>query len=135
MTSQPVKPVAKSVYICDDVIAEPTSRKVTVINLWDTVRVPITESFPSSLVKLVVFVWWRDGLGKVKTRVEIVQAATQTIIKRTTVCVLEFNERNSTVYGVYRLSNCDFPEPGYYYIEVYCEDQFVDDQIIHVVQD
>src|SRR5580704_8556090 len=65
----PVKPVAKRVYVCDDVVGDPSTGKVTLVNLWDAVRLPPDATFPYSLAKLCVFVWWRDGAGKVKTRI------------------------------------------------------------------
>jgi len=36
------------------------------------------------------------------------------------------------VFARYKLENCVFPAPGYYSVEVYCEGEFVDDQIIRV---
>jgi hypothetical protein len=44
--AQPVKPVAKVVYVCDDVVRDNQSRKVSLLNLWDVVRVPENGTFP-----------------------------------------------------------------------------------------
>ncbi|MCI0460540.1 MAG: hypothetical protein L0Z62_26600 [Gemmataceae bacterium] len=133
--AEPVRPVAKRVYVCDDVIGDPSSGKVNLFNLWDAVRVPADASFPYSLAKVCVFVWWRDGFGKVRTRVDIVQASTETVIRRTRDCILDFEQRTDSVFARYKIENCTFPEPGYYYVEVYCEGEFVDDQILRVVQE
>lgn len=133
--AESVRPVAKRVYVCDDVIGDPSSGKVNLFNLWDAVRVPSDASFPYPLAKVCVFVWWRDGLGKVRTRVDIVQASTETLIRRTRDCILDFEQRTDSVFARYRIEKCTFPEPGYYYVEVYCEGEFVDDQIIRVFQE
>ncbi len=132
---EPVKPVAKRVYVCDDVIADPSSGKVNLFHLWDTVRVPAEGGFPYRLAKLCVFVWWRDGSGKVRTRVDLVQASTETLIRRTKDCIVDFERRTDSIYARYKMENCTFPQPGYYFVEVSCEDEFVDDQIIRIVQD
>jgi hypothetical protein len=128
-----VKPVAKCVYVCDDVVEDPASGKVSVLNLWDTVRVPVGAALPYTLPRLCVFVWWRDGQGKVKTHIDIVQASTEALIRRTRACVLDLRERTSSVYARYRIQNCGLPAFGFYHVELYCEDEFVDDQIINVV--
>jgi hypothetical protein len=34
----------------------------------------------------------------------------------------------------WHIEDCVFPEPGYYLVELYCKDQFVDDQVIRVIE-
>jgi hypothetical protein len=130
--SVPVKPIAKCVYVCDEVMFDPVTGKVSLLNLWESVRVPNDAGFPYVLDRICVFVWWRDGFGKPVSRVEIVQASTGNTIRRTRNCILNIEGRASSVYGRYKIEKCRFPEPGYYHVEVYCEDQFVDDQVIRV---
>src|SRR6516162_10083917 len=127
-----VKPVAKCVYVCGDVIFDAVSGKVSLLYLWDAVRVPKEAKFPYVLNRVCVFVWWRDGFGKSVTRVDIVQASTGKAIRRTRNYPLNFEKRASSIYGQYRIENCRFPEPGYYHVEVYCENEFVDDLVIQV---
>ncbi len=134
MTS-PVKPVAKCVYVCDDVVSDPASGKVSVLNLWDTVRVPVEAGFPYVLGKLCVFVWWRGGAGQVNTRVEVVQASSNEVIRRTGDAMLNFTRKSASLHARYRIEQCVFPEAGAYLVEVYCEDEFVDDQLIRVIQE
>ncbi len=40
-------PVAKKVYVRDDVIGDPDSGKVTILNLWDVIRVSVS-GFPQT---------------------------------------------------------------------------------------
>jgi|SRR5262245_3327628 len=128
----PVKPVAKCVYVCDDVAFDPVTGKVSLLNLWDAVRVPKEAGFPYVLGRICVFVWGRDGFGKLARRVEIVQASTGDTIRRTRDAVLNFENRASSVYSRHKIEKCSFAEPGFYHVEVYCENQFVDDQVIRV---
>jgi hypothetical protein len=48
--------------------------------------------------------------------------------------IIEIHHREKSVYALYRLDGCAFPEAGYYYIELYCEEEFVDDQVIRVLR-
>ena len=41
-----VRPLAKSVYVCDDVFGDATTGKVILVNLWETVRIPTDEDLP-----------------------------------------------------------------------------------------
>jgi hypothetical protein len=116
--AEPVKPVAKRVYVCDDVIGDPSSGKVTIVNLWDAVRVPSENVFPYCLGKVCVFVWWRDGFGKVKSRVDVVHASTGKLIRRTKDCILDFERRSDSVFARYKIEDCVLPGPGYYYVEI-----------------
>jgi hypothetical protein len=128
----PVIPVVKSVYICDEVVRDPTSGKVSVLNLWDTVRPPAGTTFPYELRKVCVFAWMRDGRGRVRTRIEIVQATTEAVIFRTADFLLDFTSI-LTHFASFRLDLVRFPAPGYYYIELYCENQFMDDQAVRIL--
>jgi hypothetical protein len=130
--AEPIKPVAKAVYVCDDVISDPQTGKVSVLNLWDSVLVPVGGSFPYRLAKVCLFAWLRGGLGKVSTRIDIVQASTGNVIRRTNDCMIEFEARSTSVFARYKLENCVFPESGVYIIELYCQNDFVDDQVIRV---
>jgi hypothetical protein len=127
-----IRPAAKVVYVCDDVVGDPETGKVSLLNLWDTVRVAAADAFPYKLPKVCVFAWWRDGLGQVRTRIDIVQASSNDVVRRTDDCVIEFEDRTTSVFAKYKLKGCTFPGPDYYYVELYCEDRFVDDQLIRV---
>src|SRR5580692_9923183 len=97
--AQPVKPVAKMVYVCDDVVRDPQSGKVSLLNLWDTVRPPPGSVFPYCLAKVCVFAWWRGGFGKVSTHIEIADAASGELVRQTRNWVIEFADRSQSEYA------------------------------------
>jgi hypothetical protein len=130
--TKPIIPVVKSVYVCDEVVRDPDSGKVSVLNLWDTVRPPAGTAFPFTLAKMCVFAWMREGRGQVRSRIDIVQASTGELVGRTADRVLDFTHR-TTHFANYRFERFAFPEPGYYYIELYCENEFVDDQVVRLL--
>jgi len=130
-----VKPVAKSVYVCDEVIIDPQSRKLSLLNIWDTIRVPQGALFPYRLAKMCMFAWFRDGFGKIGARIVVVEASTDKPVFRTEVFTLDFPNRILSVYAKYTVKSCAFPAAGDYYVELYCDDEFVDDQVIRVLVD
>ena len=104
------------------------------VHLWDAVRLPPDENFPFVLDHLCAFVWWRDGIGEIRTRIEIVDAANNAVIFRSRDFLANFHKRRSSIWASYRLVKIDFPTPGSCLVELYCFDQFVDDQVIRVFE-
>ncbi len=128
-----VRPIAKSVYVCDSVVRDPQSGKMTLFNLWDAVRVPDGAPFPFCLSRICVFVWWRGGLKNITSRIDIVQASTGDVVRRTPDIPTVFKDRTSSLYSLYRIEDCVFPEAGVYSIELFCNNTFVEDQAIEVL--
>lgn len=130
-----IPPITKSIYICDDVTRDPKSGKVSVNNIWEHVRVPMTSMFPFVLNKITVFVWWRGGLGTVNTQVRLVDSSTGEIIRLTQQLPINFKDQMMTVHAKYLLQKCVFQKPGVYFVELFCNNEFVDDQAITVTQE
>jgi hypothetical protein len=126
-------PVGKILYVCDDVIADPVSHKPSILNLWELVRVPRAASFPFTLGKMCVAALMRDGDGEVRFRVDLVQADTNEVARRSQDYAVRFIDRQRSTLVVIRLNNVTFPEPGTYLVELFCEGVFVDDRLISVL--
>ena len=88
--------------------------------------------FPFRLDRFYVFIWWKGGHGPIRTYIELIHARTGALIRRTDVVVIDFVSRTDSAYGGYEFDACEMPEPGYYWVEAYCEGVFVDDQAIEV---
>lgn len=127
-----IRPVAKGVYVCDDVIGDPASGKPMLVNLWDTYFVRPDAVFPVRVQKLCVFAWLRGGRGTVGVRVDIVQARTGQLIGRTRTLEVDFSEPNRSMYTRMMIPNFPFPEAGVYVVEVYCDSVFLDDQPVQI---
>jgi len=125
-------PLAKRMVVCDDVVGGP-SGKPTIVGIWNRLRLPAGASFPYTLGKLCVYVYWRGGLGQVRSHIEVVNAMTGAILVRTSDFTLSFPTRSWTVHGRYLLPDVEFPGPGEYFVEMFCEGVFVEDQSIEVV--
>ncbi len=69
-----MRPVAKSIFVCDDVVADVASGKVSLLNLLNAVRVPSGERLPYQLARLCVFGIFRGGRGPSHFQVKVRQA-------------------------------------------------------------
>ncbi len=130
-----ITPVAKKVYVCDSLVRDPNSGKVSLLNLWHTVRVPVGNAFPYPLARICVFAWLRDGLGQMNARVDVVQASTGDVIRRTNDYPLHFPAKRVNLFFRLDVEQCVFPEPGEYLVELFCRDEFVDDQVIQLISE
>jgi hypothetical protein len=126
-------PVGKIVYVCDDVVADPVSHKPSILNLWEVVRVPAGASFPYTLAKVCVVALMRDGEGEVRFRADVLRAGTSAVVRRSQDHPVRLIDRRRSTLVVIRLRDVTFPEPGAYLVELFCEDVFVDDQLITVL--
>ena len=124
-----ILPVAKMLYVCDDVVRDPHSGKVSVLNIWDTVR---ASSFPHVLGKLCVFSPFRGGLGVIPFRIEITQAETGELIGYPVSFTLSFKDRTVRQDVRNKIKPVVFPSPGTYFVALYCNQEFVDDQPIRL---
>ncbi len=55
-----MKPVVKALYLCDDVLSDPTRAKPHLIGVLNAIRPP---AFPHVLKKLCVFAQLRESTG------------------------------------------------------------------------
>lgn len=127
-----ILPVVKGIYVCDDVVGNPDGGKPMVVNLWDTVRAP--AGLPHTLPKLCVFAWLRGGRGRVTFRIDVVRASTNVQIRDSVLFEHEFTNPNLSLWGRFMLSDVTFYAGDRYLVELYCNDEFVDDQVINVTE-
>ena len=125
-----ILPVAKTIYVCDDVVRDPVSGKVSVLNIWETARV---KQFPFVLGKLCVFAQFRGGLGEVPFCIEIAHADTGDLIPISARFIVSFKDRITRVDVKCNLTRVVFLSPGTYIVSMYCNEEFVDDQPIRVL--
>jgi hypothetical protein len=125
-------PVLKGIYVCDDVVGNPAGGKPMIVNLWDTRWVTPTEAFPVRVAKLCVFAWIRGGRGRLTFRVHVVGARTGEVIGSSPPHELNLTHPNLSVYAKFMITDFPFPEPGRYFVELFCEGEFLDDQPIQI---
>jgi hypothetical protein len=129
-----MRPIAKSIFVCDDVVADVASGKVSVLNLLNAVRVPPDERLPYRLAKLCTFAVLRGGRGLSRFQVRIRRADTGDLFTSTSEQHISFQHPHLTIYLLFRMTEINVPVAGEYFVELYCDDQFVDDQVVKVLQ-
>jgi hypothetical protein len=132
MTGFP-RPTAKKVLLCDDVVYDSTLGKPSVLNIFNTIRVPADQAFPYRIKKFGVFAAMRDGLGSVNVYVQFVRTSDMRVVRQTQPVVFDFPSRAFTVYAVLRFADILIPGPETYFVEMYCDDELIDDQPLQIV--
>jgi len=128
------RPLAKCLFICDDVVSDPVSGKPSILNSWEIVRVPPGAAFPYTLGKIVIVAQLRGGLGDIRFRVGVVRADDLEPILPSVRPLVNFPDRLTSRWLVGRFRDVVFPEPGGYLVQLYCEGDFVDDRLITVLE-
>ena len=92
------------------------------------------SGFPYELPQLCACVWWQGGIDIAKTRIDVVHISDETeeLVFRSQAHEIRFAGRMDPVFAVYRLKKLQFQAEGVCFVEVYCEDEFEDDAILHV---
>lgn len=114
-------PVARGLFVCENVVIEEGSRNVSIINSF-TVR--YLGHFPSIPVPLQVFSLLTDGLGIYTVRVQLVRLDTAEEITHWTGKI-GFLDKLQFVRYKLRLDQCVIPAPGKYQFQLLVEDESI----------
>jgi hypothetical protein len=126
-----VIPVAKALYLCDDILSDPARVKPHLIGVLNAIQVP---TFPHTLDKLCVFAKLVGGLGDVRCHVEVVSAASGEVVYRSPTRVVRFDDRRQTRYYFLKLAQIILPAAGEFWVEFFCNGQFMDDATLRIYQ-
>jgi hypothetical protein len=127
-----VSPTAKCVYVCDEVLQDPASGKVSFLGIFDDVVVPPGERYPFRLARMCVAAQLVGESGAVPVHIEVVEAATQDLVRRAGPFPVSFPSRHQIVTVCVRLLNVDFPSSGVYFVELYSQGAFLDDRTVRL---
>lgn len=127
-----MKPVVKALYLCDDVLSDPTRSKPHLIGVLNAIRPP---AFPHVLKKLCVFAQLIGGHGEVRCMIRVVHAANRDLTYESNEFPLRFTDRRQTRYFVLRIEDIALQEPGEYWVELHCNGEFVDDAILRILDE
>ncbi len=128
-----VLPVGKIVYVCDDVLEDPASGKTHVLGIFNAVRTAGLSAFPYRLRQLCVFAQLTGGTGQLPARVDVVNGKTQEVVFRSQRALLNFPGKRIEVAVCFCILGGRFPEPGVYFVELYCGNRFIDDRVIRLL--
>ena len=126
-----VMPVAKALYLCDDILSDPERVKPHLIGVQNAVRV---TTFPHTLDRLYVFAKLCGGWGDVRCQIRIVNTRTLTTLFQSSERILHFRDRRQILYLIFRFEQLTWHEAGEFTVELYCNGEFIDDAMLTVLQ-
>jgi hypothetical protein len=127
----PVNPFGKVVYLCDDVLRDRASGKLHFFGLFEDVVPPSHVGYPFRLGRMCVVAQLAGGVGQVPFHVEVVEGATQRLLRKAGPFALTFGGPQ-VVTALVRIRNCVFPSAGVYFVELYVGGQFLDDRSLRL---
>jgi hypothetical protein len=119
----PILPVPKGLYLCDYVIGSERS-KVDLYGVFNAIR---PSTYPHVQGRFCVFAQLLNGLGHVPFFVDVRDAAQDRLIYTTQTNHLSFPDRSTVVQVAVSIEQCQFPHPGIYLVELFCENTWVCD--------
>lgn len=118
MSADYIKPTVLALVVCDEVIEDLTTRKKSLIGLFNNIH---AQNFPSIHTQLVVFIAM-TGQGVAPIRLELVHAEDVTEeskpILRLEQAEFRFKDPNTIVDLVFKFNGVPFPRPGLYHFRV-----------------
>jgi hypothetical protein len=115
--AQPILPFAQSLLLCDG-YAPAGDRKFNFYGSYYTIRV---GSYPHTQARMCVVAHLSGGMGTMTTFVDVRSARTEELVFTTVPRQLTIPNRDLPVRLVNVLERLTFPEPGVYFVELYCE--------------
>lgn len=128
-----VVPVTKALYLCDEVLGDPSNQKVHLLGVFNAVRPADEGAYPYHLPRLCVFAQLAGGVGMLPFRVDVVDAQDQSIVYTSPEWQVRFRNRHTTVSACFRVLDLPFPRPGVYIVELYAQNTFLDDRAFHLL--
>jgi len=125
-----VIPVAKALYLCDNILADVTRVKPHLVGVLNAFRPP---AFPHVIPQLCVFAQLVGGHGDVRCVVRVVNAQTRDVAYQSTERVIRFDDRLQTRYFSLRLAQVTVHAPGEFWVEFHCNGQFVDAAVLRIL--
>ncbi len=121
-------PVLLAALVCDMVIVDQMTGKVTVVGIFDLIS---ASDYPARHDSLYVYCQLTNGRGRVTVRIRIVDLDKEDEgpIHEGTV-VGEFVDVRQVANVVYRVGGLTFPHPGEYRVQVFAGTEFLGERRI-----
>ena len=114
-------PIALGLTLCDYVIVEEGTKKVSLIGTFTGIAV---EHFPAVPQPFSVFSALIDGMGNATMRIEVTNQETgEEVYARDRP--IHFPDRLTEVYIHYRVRQCRFQNPGWYQATLFVDNDWV----------
>ena len=116
--------------VCDQVIKDQTTKKASVIGIFDRM---FASAFPATHARLSVYVSVRDAIGEYRLRLEMVRTRDEMTVGRGDAQVI-VTDRFEPAEWVFELVSLTFEEPGQYEFRLWANDRYVGSKSFSVLQ-
>lgn len=123
-------PKCKAILICDQVIVEAGTGKVSVIGTFDAFYL---EEIPSQTKPANVFLQFADGIGSYSITIEVWDLQTDEVIARTEELAMQFPQRLLKMSLILQLPALPIQQAGSFDLVVLADGEEVDRQQFHVI--
>ena len=130
MSADKPTPIGLAMVICDQIIEDKLTNKKSLIGIFNQIG---AGQFPCRHPQMSVFVSLTEGHGQSAAKLRIVYEETSQVITEINGQI-QFPDVNAVVELNFNLVGLQFPQPGLYSIEFYCDDALVLERRFHVQQ-
>ncbi len=123
-------PSGLAIVICDQIIEDKHTHKKSLIGIFNQIAAP---QFPCRHPRMCVFISLTEGRGQCEARLRIVHEETGNTIGELKGQI-QFADIHTVAEINFDLVGIQFPQPGLYSIEFYCDDNLVLERRFHVLK-
>ena len=116
-----MKPIILAINICDDIIRDEITKKISLIGLFNRIQSP---SFPTTHPSLHVYVSLTNGHKKYKGELRFVSESDDSVIFKTNADV-PLQDPLKTLELNFSIRNLKFDKPGNYNVQFCCDKTLV----------
>lgn len=125
-----ILPTAKALYLCDFHVGY-SGGKADLYGLFEAVR---PAAYPHRKDSFVCFAQLRGGLGELPFHIDICRASDASVVYYSGVRTLRFPDRTTLLKVAFTIKECVFPTPGLYLVEMYCDNTWVGDTAVELLE-
>ena len=126
----PEPPLARGLFLCDVLIQDAQTNKVSLVNLFDRVR---ATEFPAQAKPFVVYALLTNGSGDVDLAVEVESLDGLQVVYTRTMRA-RFPDRLAALHVRFNVIGCIFPRSGAYQVTLYANGDPVAQTRLDVVE-
>lgn len=130
MPDEKPAPVGLAIIVCDQIIEDKLTNKKSLIGIFNQIA---SSNFPCRHPHMCVFVSLTEGHGGYTARLRITHDPQDSVVADMQG-EIKFPDMNAVVELNFDLVGLQFPLPGLYSIEFFCDDTLVLERRFHVIQ-
>ena len=123
-------PIVRYLIACGDILVDRFPPwNVTLVNVVSAIRSLQYPPFPFQHAELCVFAQLANGRGSAELWLQIVRVDDDEVVFKGSKHLVSFRRNPLESVGVrFRVVSCQFPSPGLYHIEPWCDGQMIAQQ-------